>query len=262
MSKRVSASGLVKFCESKLGVPYVYGMKGDELTISRLNSLSKLYPSMFTASYKTKAKRFIGKKCTDCSGLISWYTGKVLSSSGLYAEAKKRQPISKIKDAPKGAILWRSGHVGVYIGNGYCIEAKGIDYGVVKTKVSTTKFTHWLLMDYIDYGDGTNNSVYKENWIKDLQQAVNRNNRNVNLVENGVPDKVLLSACPLLKRGSTGQIVTVLQERLKVLGYYKWKPTGKFGAGTCSAVRRYQADKCLAIDEKVGQKTWGELLDV
>lgn len=262
MSTVVTALGLVDFCKSKLGTPYVYGMKGDELTNSKLNALSKSYPSMFTSTYKTKAKKFIGKKCTDCSGLISWYTGKVLSSSGLYASAKERHPISSISSAPKGAILWKSGHVGVYIGDGYCIEAKGIDYGVVKSKVSNTKFTHWMLMNYIDYGTGTSNNVSHDNWIKDLQQAINRSDRTANLVEDGIPGPKTLEACPLLKKGSKGLVVKVLQERYKVLGYYRWTSTGKFGAGTCSATKKFQSDKCLSVDAKVGQKTWKELLDL
>lgn len=261
MSK-ITGNGLVKFCKSKLKTPYVYGMKGDELTTDKLNSLAKTYPSMFTKTYKEKAKKFIGKKCTDCSGLIGWYTGKYLSSSGLYSSAKEHNPIKTVDKAPLGAILWKSGHVGVYIGDGYCIEAKGIDYGVVKSKISKTKFTHWLVMDYIDYGSGSKDIVVKENWVKDLQQAINRTDRSINLVENGIADSKTLKACPLLVKGSKGLVVKVLQERLKELGYYKWEPTSKFGKGTYSAVKKFQSDKCLAVDGKFGPKSWKELLNL
>ena len=34
-----------------------------------------------------------------------------------------------------GLGLWKQGHWGVYVGNGYAIEAMGTQYGVVRTKV-------------------------------------------------------------------------------------------------------------------------------
>ena len=35
--------GLIAFAKSKLGTPYVYGMKGTVLTQAKYNSLKKLY---------------------------------------------------------------------------------------------------------------------------------------------------------------------------------------------------------------------------
>jgi len=35
--------------------------------------------------------------------------------------------IGKLDESMIGWALWKSGHIGVYIGNGYCIEAKGIN---------------------------------------------------------------------------------------------------------------------------------------
>jgi len=148
------AKDLIDFCISKLGTAYVYGAKGEVLAQARYDWLKRTYPSYVPDSDRNK----IGKWCVDCSGLISWFTGRVLGSAQLYAQAIKRGTIATIKNAPVGAILWKSGHVGVYIGNGMCIEAKGSAYGTVKTPVSGTganKWTHWLLMDYIDYGTGT-----------------------------------------------------------------------------------------------------------
>jgi hypothetical protein len=84
---KLTGQGLADFAISKLGTPYVYGAKGanGKFTQSQLSSLSKAYPSMFTNTYITKAKRLIGKICCDCSGLISWYTGKELGSYQLYS---------------------------------------------------------------------------------------------------------------------------------------------------------------------------------
>ena len=47
------------------------------------------------------------------------------------------------------------GHVGIYIGNGYAIEAMGTRYGVVKTRVAARSWTHWLKIPYINYIEET-----------------------------------------------------------------------------------------------------------
>ncbi len=146
MSKFTSA-GLVSFAKSKLGTAYVYGMKGAKLTEAKYNALKKQYGDLVWDSDRAK----IGKICTDCSGLISWYTGTVRNSTSYKTTATKILPISQIAKAVPGCAVWRKGHIGVYIGNGEIIEARGSAYGVVKTKVSARDFTHFLWLRDIDY---------------------------------------------------------------------------------------------------------------
>jgi hypothetical protein len=160
MSKELTGSGLAEFITSKIGTPYVYGAKGANgpFTNEKLNALIHSYPDMFTNIYITKAKRLVGKVCCDCSGLISWYTGRPLGSYQLYSKATKRGLIADINKAPTGAVLWKAGHVGGVVDKkGYCVEAKGIDYGTVESEIAKTHFTHWLLfedwMTYDDYPD-------------------------------------------------------------------------------------------------------------
>ena len=161
----LTGQDLVTFCKSKLGTPYVYGCKGEVLTLAKYNWLKKQYGSMVWDSDKNK----VGKVCCDCSGLISWYTGKLLGSSQLYSEAKERHSISTIKEAPIGATLWKSGHVGVYIGleNGVpmYIAEDGSAYGCQKKPVAWNSFTHWLLQSYIDYSE-PKKEVSKETTVK------------------------------------------------------------------------------------------------
>lgn len=62
-------------------------------------------------------------------------------------------------------------------------------------------------------------------------------------------------ALPVLKRGSTGELVATLQRFLGV------RPdAGKFGPRTARAVRRYQREQGLAADGVVGPKTWAQIL--
>jgi len=50
-----------------------------------------------------------------------------------------------------GLAVWKDGHIGVYVGGGYVIEASGTSKGVVKTKLTERGFTHWLKIPYISY---------------------------------------------------------------------------------------------------------------
>ena len=128
----LTGNGLANFAKGKKGTPYIYGCKGADgaVTQKRVNMLASMYPSVFTAKYlnKIKTRKYIGKVCTDCSGLISWYTGKVYGSSQLYSKAYARLPMSRVNDFAVGTVLWKKGHVGVYLGDGLVAEAKGIDY--------------------------------------------------------------------------------------------------------------------------------------
>lgn len=63
---------------------------------------------------------------------------------------------------------------------------------------------------------------------------------------------------PVLKRGSTGYYVKVLQERLVDVGY-TLSIDGKFGPATLEAVKAYQADHGLVVDGKVGPLAWARL---
>ena len=73
-----------------------------------------------------------------------------LSANQMYHAAQVSGSIDTIPEIP-GLAVWRDGHISVYIGDGYVIEAMGTRYGVVKTKLSERGFTHWLEIPYIDY---------------------------------------------------------------------------------------------------------------
>lgn len=135
----VKGNDLADYAISKLGTPYFYGAKMQTLTRDLMNRLHASYPSTVTMAYMTIAEQQgqIGKINVDCSGLIGAYRGKHLGSSQLYSSAYKRMPISQVNDFARGTVLWKQGHAGVYIGDGMCVEAKGIRYGTVKTPVKT-----------------------------------------------------------------------------------------------------------------------------
>lgn len=149
MSKTVA--GLIQHCKDKLGTPYVYGAKGEVLTQTILDRLARENPGTYTSTYKAKAARYIGQRCTDCSGLISWYTGVLRGSYNYHDTAVERVDIDHLNESMTGWALWKPGHIGVYIGDGYCIEAKGINYGTIKSRVSSTPWQKVLKLCDIDY---------------------------------------------------------------------------------------------------------------
>lgn len=138
---------LVEFALSKLGVPYVYGMKGTVMTLEKYQQLKSMYGALVWDSDKSK----VGKVCCDCSGLISWATGIVRSSQGYYDTAVEVHSISSIAQAPIGAAVWKKGHIGIYIGGGEYVTEDGSAYGCRKNSLKKADFTHWLKLKDISY---------------------------------------------------------------------------------------------------------------
>lgn len=64
---------------------------------------------------------------------------------------------------------------------------------------------------------------------------------------------------PILRKGSTGEDVRKLQERLHELGYDCGAVDGKFGDNTRRAVIAFQGAHGLKTDGVVGSQTWAEL---
>jgi len=55
-------------------------------------------------------------------------------ANGAFRSADVKRTIAHRPELP-GVLLWKNGHIGVYIGNGETFEAKRYHYGIVKTKV-------------------------------------------------------------------------------------------------------------------------------
>lgn len=153
-----SGNGLVNFAKAAkaANVHYIYGCAYEKLTVARLVELYNKYPKYISKSRYNYAKNnYINTLCTDCSGLVYGYTKDVKrrTSAALYNQASVRKQINfnNLSEIPVGAVLWRDGHVGIYIGNGQDIEAQGFDTGIVIRNVKDTKFTHYLLFNDFSY---------------------------------------------------------------------------------------------------------------
>lgn len=155
--------GLVEYCKAQLGRPYWYGTFGQLATKALYENRKKAYPRYYTANNYPQQ---FGKKVHDCIGLIKGYMWTENADSTIYTyqghnfpdvsadmqfnRATRKGLIDTIPDVP-GIAVFMKGHVGVYIGNGEVIEARGHAYGVVTTKLKNRKWTKWAYIDEIQY---------------------------------------------------------------------------------------------------------------
>lgn len=136
---------------------------GTVATKSLYEQKKKQYPSQYTASdFLTQ----LGLRVHDCVGLIKGYLwrnelGEILYDplqdkdvSGMLANCGE---IGDIKNIPEtqGLLVFMKGHVGVYIGNGEVIEARGHKYGVVKTKLKDRPWDTYGKLRWIKYEEET-----------------------------------------------------------------------------------------------------------
>ena len=111
----------------------------------------------------------------------------------------------------------------------------------------------------IDQVSDTKNT--DESWLEQI--ALKDAGYNPGTID-GVAGSNTLAACPTLKSGSKGTLVTLLQERL----YYFFGLAisggidGDFGTGTKNAVISFQKNCGLSADGIVGTNTWRKLLSL
>ena len=160
-----TAAGLVAYAKAQLGKPYWYGTYGQKATSALLKSKRAQYPEYYDQKkYKVKFTTQYGERVHDCAGLIKGYLWSETPTSapkynaaqdwganGMLANhCREHGPIATIPEVP-GVLVFYPGHVGVYIGNGEVVEARGHDYGVVKTKLNARSWKNWGKLDVIDY---------------------------------------------------------------------------------------------------------------
>lgn len=127
--------------------------------------------------------------------------------------------------------LWKPVNAGNPSGDWWVIEARGVMYGCVKTRLYERGWNRWGWMTkYFDY-DSTDTKP-----IQDAQEFGHRT----------------------LAMGDTGDDVKALQLALITLGYScgKWGADGEFGSATRNAVKAFQLDARITVDGVAGPQTF------
>ena len=236
-------AGLVEYAKAQLGNPYWYGTYGQTASESLYQGKKKQYPQYYTAT--DFAKQY-GKRVHDCSGLIKGYLmsdsptsnpkynkAYDYSANGTRNACKEKGDISSMPDLP-GVLVFYDGHVGIYIGNGEVIEARGHAYGVVRTKLSSRGWKWWGKHPAITYTEEKKEEKAEETASVTL---------------------------PVLVEGSKVDAVRTVQRLCNALGFkgktgYTLTVDGDYGSYTSFAVKSFQKAKGLTADGIVGKKTW------
>ena len=260
------SSQLVAFVKSMVGMAYWYGTCVYMCSESVLKSKTNQYPSHYRSNRTATYKEHIAarKVCMDCIGLIKgffWtnggqgvleytqggaaYSNKYASNgcpdkgangmlSWLKSQGCANGKIGTLPEIP-GILLFKSGHVGVYIGNGWAVEAQGYAYGVVKTQVSKRSWTEWARLpeSMIDYGD-SDISVTPDASLSAAHK---------------LGDRVLKRTSPLMQ----GDDVAEMQTRLNAIGFDCGEVDGKFGKNTETGVKAFQTAARIEVDGKFGK---------
>lgn len=160
----IRAEWLAAFARLLDGCGYIYGAAGWVCNQTRINDQAKQYPA-YEYLILTYGPKWIGKQCFDCAQLIKYVAGMfgIQLPSGATSQWKAgawtiKGGITDIPDLP-GVVIWREGngvmqHVGMTIGGGLTIEAIGHRDGVVIRELSKGKWTHYALMQGLDYTKG------------------------------------------------------------------------------------------------------------
>lgn len=147
------------------GWGYVYGTYGTVLTDSLLAQKEQQFSDNILPYKAFIEENWMGRRTADCVGLIkgyAWYDPVTssftigangmpdVSADGMYTAAATKGTMDTMPDVP-GIAVWQSGHIGVYIGDGKVVEAKGTMYGVVTSELSKGSWQGWCYLPAIQY---------------------------------------------------------------------------------------------------------------
>ena len=271
---------IANYASGKLGCAYIYGGYGErKCTTSFRKERAKAYPEYKANIYKycpvlsgkqstCTGCKYDGKQAYDCAQLTRYSckaAGQELvsgaNSQWTKTDWEQKGTIDSLPDVP-GVILYhvndkgRMSHTGVYVGDGYAVEARGHAYGVVKTKVSSRSWTHWAALPGVLNGSETPVVAPADEPKEDIEQTVETPGK----TENKPQTESVVYDMKTLRINSRGTQVMVLQWLLNAKGFDCGKADGIFGKRTQTAVRQFQGANNLTVDGIVGKNTWTKLL--
>lgn len=147
------------------GWGYVWGTYGNVLSQSLFDYKLQQYPDGVGQYEDFIRANWLNRRTADCVGLIKgygWLDAETLSinygtngmpdygANQMYQSAAESGSMDAMPEIV-GLAVWKPGHIGVYIGGGYVIEAMGTKYGVVRTEVAGRGWSGWCKIPYIDY---------------------------------------------------------------------------------------------------------------
>jgi len=247
--KTVPQNAQIEFPVGDHGVwEYLWGTKGQVCTQKLLNDRYNSYYSRngwTLQEYESATRGWVADKThvTDCQGLLDAYLGNNINADGNYRSyCTDKGLISAISrkfvvgevvfngtDQKKTHVGWVCGFVG---SDPLIVEAQGLKYGVVITRLSKRKFKYRGLM------------TKKFSYSEPVPQ----------------PDPAVYVFTRPLKKGDVGDDVVKLKHLLINAGYRDGITTNtenskNFGNNTRKMVKDFQRDTGLTVDGIAGEKT-------
>lgn len=245
-----TAKGLVEYAKAQHGKPYWNGTFGQAASKELHAQKKRQLPSRYQWEYDPKEA---GVKVHDCGGLIKGYlwcdspedttptynAAQDMDADMMWDACKIKGPMNTMPDIP-GVLVFKKGHVGVYLGNGEVEEARTRSYGVVRTKLTERGWTGWGYHPDITYEDPKKEEPKQE----------------------AKPAGTITLNLPVLKRGAKGETVRAMQFLLMGNGHDMegYGADASFGGATERALKAYQTSKGLEADGSCGPLTWAKLL--
>lgn len=244
----------------KLNTIYCTGMFGQKIDNNIITAKQVQYPKQYTDEKIKVLRSLIGKNYYgfDCVGLvkgvlwgfpnIKYLSNNVSDFSDAGVMTLCTELSTDFSKIVEGSIVWMQGHIGIYVGNGQVIECSpkwknGVQYTNLGNnyKYRTGNYriwTKWGKLKYIEYS--TQNTVIKK-------------------------DEVMIMNT--LKKGSTGNDVTIFESLMKKLGYYTGTIDTHFGDGCVKACNAFQTryPECGTNgkpDGSFGNKSWNKLISL
>ena len=209
---------------------YIWGKRGQVWTQANQNAATREK----TVQY---GQKWVGRKVADCSGMFVW-AYKRFGESIYHGSDTIWRKYTSMTGRVEGTLSIRPGtavfmendgkrtHIGLYVGDGKCIEAQGTRTGVVESDIS--RWDEWGMLTDVDY--------------------------------EGVAANEIRVALPTLRRGDEGAAVKELQALLNTDSRYGGlEVDGVYGRATMASVRAFQGDNGLKPDGICGPLTWAKL---
>ncbi|MBQ3416833.1 MAG: peptidoglycan-binding protein [Ruminococcus sp.] len=217
----------------------------------------------------------------DCSGLIYSYAGGYRVGDAQTFNSSYRGYLSDGIPNIHGLGLYKPGHVGVYVGGGMAVDARGSQWGVCYESVYSHGWTQYFKVPGVSYPTTgwekfSGNYYYYENgqYLASTSRTIDGETYyfDSNGISSSTPSDSSSSSSSdssssssgssssstessVLKKGSQGEKVEKLQQRLADLGFYQGAIDGDFGDRTELAFKQFQQAAGLYVDGIAGSDT-------
>lgn len=217
----------------------------------------------------------------DCSGLIYSYNGVGGVRTDMVSSSQSAGLdwgyVSNGVPNIHGLGLHKPGHVGIYVGSGNAIDARGTNWGIIYGSLSAVSWVEWYKIVGVSYPESgwvkfDGESFYYENgeYIDSTSRTIDgvtysfdslgRSDKEPPESSYEVTDystgssnsNSSSSASSYLKVGSQGDRVKEVQQMLKDLGYFDDEVTGYYGTYTAACVKEFQTAAKIEVDGVVG----------